>query len=119
MLDAGEILRALQDAVDSRDADRLVALFDEPTVLIGTAGDGRDRDGLLRYVDAVVSSEPFRWEWAEVVPFFRDGDSLGFAAFGELVAGELRAPIRATFFAVETPGGWRLRQFHGSIPYGG
>jgi len=45
---------------------------------------------------------------------------LGFAAFGEIIVSlgsdERRAPIRLTIFAVRTPSGWRLRQFHGSIP---
>lgn len=118
-LDAGEILLALQEAVDARDAGRLLALFDEPALLIGTSGDGRDREGLVRYLEDVASSEPFRWEWAEIVPFHRDETSLGFAAFGEVVAGEFRAPVRATLLAVETPDGWRLRQFHGSIPFTG
>ena len=117
MLDAGEILRDLQAAVDARDADRLIALFDEPAMLIGAAGDGRTREGLVGYLTAVASSEPFCWEWSEIVPFFQNDASLGFAAFGEIVAGDVRAPIRATLFAVETANGWRLREFHGSIPH--
>lgn len=117
MLDAGEILRALQAALDARDADRLIALFDEPAMLIGAAGDGRTRDGLVGYLNAVASSDPFRWEWGEIVPFLESDVSLGFAAFGEIVAGDVRAPIRATIFAIETPNGWRLREFHGSIPH--
>lgn len=114
-----EILDELQAAVDSRDVDRLVALFDEPALLIGTAGDGRDREGLVRYLTGVATGEPFRWEWKEIVPFHREETSLGFAAFGEVVAGEWREPIRATVLAAETPAGWRIRAFHGSIPYTG
>lgn len=114
-----EFLDQLQAAVDSRDVDRLLALFDDPALLIGAAGDGRDRDGLIRYLTAVTTEEPFRWEWEEIVPFHRDETSLGFAAFGEIVSGEARAPIRATVLAVETPAGWRIREFHGSIPFSG
>jgi hypothetical protein len=66
------------------DRDALIGLFDESAVLIGSSGDGRDRQGGRR-----------------------------------LTSGEMRAPIRVTVLAVETPDGWRLRQFHGSIPYGG
>jgi uncharacterized protein (TIGR02246 family) len=121
LADAHSILRAIQAAVDARDADALVSLFDDPAVLIGSAGDGRDPEALRRYLTAVATDpEALRWEWREVVPFHQDPGSLGFAAFGEIVASdgnsERRAPIRATLFAVESPDGWRLRHFHGSIP---
>jgi ketosteroid isomerase-like protein len=119
--DARALLEAIQRAVDARDADALVALFDEPAVLIGAAGDGRDRAGLLRYLTAVATQPgSLRWEWHEIVPFHRSEGTLGFAAFGEVVVSdgsrEQRAPIRATLFAVETGEGWKIRQFHGSIP---
>jgi len=45
---------------------------------------------------------------------------LGFAAFGDVVLEQddevQRAPIRTTIFAVRTPDGWKMRQFHGSSP---
>jgi SnoaL-like domain len=53
-------------------------------------------------------------------PFQQSGGALGFAAFGEIVvsdgSGERRAPIRLTRLAVQTTEGWRIREFHGSIP---
>jgi ketosteroid isomerase-like protein len=121
--DARSILGALQAAVDARDADGLVALFDESAVLIGTSGDGRNPDALRRYLTAVATQpESFRWEWSEIVPFHRSEDALGFAAFGEIVVtadeGERRDPMRLTVLAVRSADGWRLRQFHGSIPFG-
>jgi ketosteroid isomerase-like protein len=121
--DARSILGALQAAVDARDADGLIALFDDSAVLIGTSGDGRNPEALRRYLTAVATQqESFRWEWSEVVPFHRTEDSLGFAAFGEIVMttadGERREPMRLTVLAVRSAGGWRLRQFHGSIPFG-
>ena len=90
-------------------------------MLIGTGGDGRHSDGLLRYLTAVVTqSASLRWEWEEIVGFHQNDGDLGFAAFGEIVVsdgdGERRAPIRLTIFAVETPAGWKIREFHGSIP---
>ena len=119
--DARSILDTLQATVDGRDPDALISLFDEPAVLIGAAGDGRNRDTLRQYLTAVATqAESLLWEWQEVVPFHHDAGTLGFAAFGDIVvsngSGEQRAPIRLTVFAVETPQGWRLRQFHGSIP---
>jgi uncharacterized protein (TIGR02246 family) len=118
---ARAVLDAIQRAVDAHDADALVSLFDDPAVLIGTAGDGRSPEALRRYLTAVATQpESLRWEWREVIPFHQGAGSLGFAAFGDIVVsdgnGERRAPIRATLFAVESPDGWRLRQFHGSIP---
>jgi hypothetical protein len=96
-------------------------LFDQPAVLIGAGGDGRDADGLRRYLTAVATqAESLRWEWREIVPFEQGVATLGFAAFGELVIsdadGERRSPFRLTLFAVKTSEGWRIRQFHGSIP---
>jgi SnoaL-like domain len=121
LTDAHAILRTLQATVDRREPNALVSLFEDPAVLIGTAGDGRNRDGLLHYLTAVATQpESLRWEWREVVPFHQDAASLGFAAFGEIVVSlggdERRAPIRLTIFATQTPNGWRLRHFHGSIP---
>jgi uncharacterized protein (TIGR02246 family) len=119
--DARAILETIQAAVDARDADALIALFGEPAVLIGTAGDGRNREALERYLTVVATQpEALRWDWREIVPFHEAVDSVGFAAFGEIIIsdgrGERRAPIRLTLFAMQTPGGWRISQFHGSIP---
>jgi hypothetical protein len=121
LTEAHAILRTLQVAVDHRELDTLASLFDDPAVLIGTAGDGRNRDTLRRYLAAVATQpESLRWEWREVIPFHEDAGTLGFAAFGEIIISlgsqERRAPIRLTIFAVQTAHGWRLRQFHGSIP---
>jgi uncharacterized protein (TIGR02246 family) len=123
LADAHSILRAIQAAVDARDAGALISLFDDAAVLIGTAGDGRDPEAVRRYLTAVATQpESVRWEWRDVAPFHVGPGTLGFAAFGDVVlsdgTAERRAPIRATVFAVESSRGWRIRQFHGSIPSG-
>jgi hypothetical protein len=121
--EARSVLRALQDLIDARDLDGLLDFFDRG-VLIGSSGDGRDRDGVRRYLDAVVhEGGRLRWEWAEVIPFHSTEDVLGFAAFGDAVVvendSEWRKPIRMTGLAVRDGGRWRLRHFHGSIPFAG
>lgn len=121
--DAWAVLRTLQELIDARDLDGLLDFFDGG-VLIGSSGDGRDRDGVRVYLDAVVQQPGgLRWEWAEVVPFYSTRDVLGFAAFGDVVLvendSEWRKPIRMTGLAVRNGGRWRLRQFHGSIPFAG
>jgi hypothetical protein len=93
-------------------------------VLIGTSADGRDRAAVRRYLEALVEQPAdLRWEWTEVIPFHRTDDAVAFAAFGAvgLAEGgsEWRQPIRMTGFAVRESGRWRLRQFHGSIPFAG
>jgi ketosteroid isomerase-like protein len=108
--DAWSILRAMQSALESRDRDALAALFHDDAVLIGTSADARDRDAVLAYLTAVAEGEPFRWEYTNVVPFHDDG----FAAFGEIVAGDQRLPFRMTLVFVDG----KIRNFHGSIPYG-
>jgi hypothetical protein len=122
--DAREVLRAPQELVDARDLDGLLELFDESSVLIGTSGDGRDRAAVSRYLEGVVGQPgELRWEWADVVPFHRTDDTVGFAAFGDVVlaenGSEWRQPIRMTGLAVRDGERWRLRQFHGSIPFVG
>lgn len=119
--DARQILSDLQAKVSARDLPALIEFFEEPAVLIGTAGDGRTREAREAYLRAVTTQPgALQWDWRETVVFYESDDALGFAAFGDVVlldgTQELRAPIRATFFAVRVDGGWRLRQFHGSIP---
>ncbi len=121
--DARAVLRSLQELIDARDLDGLLEFFDG-SVLIGSSGDGRDRAGVRRYLEAVVGQPgELRWDWREVIPFHRTDDTVGFAAFGDVVlvehGSEQRAPIRMTGLAVRHAGGWRLRHFHGSIPFSG
>ena len=109
--------------MDSREPERLVGLFADPGVLIGTSGDGRDRTGLRDYLTVVATQpESLRWDWREVVPFHDEPDLLAFAAFGEIVVtdgtSEQRAPIRASLVAAPADSGWRIKHFHGSIPSG-
>ena len=106
--EAWAILRTLQAGIDARDRDALLALFHEDAVLIGTSGHATDRDAILAYLTAVTEGDPFRWEYTDVVPFAENG----FAAFGEIVAGEQRLPFRLTLVA----DGGKIRSFHGSIP---
>jgi SnoaL-like domain len=122
---ARAILGNVQRGVDAGDVEALRRLFDDDAVLIGTSGDARDPDAIARYLAAVAElAGLLRWEWRDVVPFHVAAGELGFAAFGDLVlvdgdaASERREPIRVTLFAVERAAGWRLRQFHGSIPAG-
>jgi Protein of unknown function (DUF2867)/SnoaL-like domain len=119
--EAHSILQALQEAVDARDEERLVSLFDASAVLVGAGADARTSEAIRDYLHAVATQPgSSRWEWQEVVPFHAEPGSIGFAAFGEIVVNdagcERRAPFRATLLAVESAEGWRLRQFHGSVP---
>src|SRR3954465_2595342 len=85
-----QILQSLQQAVDNRDPDRLIALFDEPAMLIGTGDDGRRRDGLVAYLTAAATQpSSLRWGGAEVVPFYDARDTMGFGALGFGAFGEI------------------------------
>lgn len=121
---AREVLQTLQELVDARDLDGLLELFDEDSVLIGSASDGRDRAGVRHYLQGVADrAGELRWDWEHVVPFHRTADTVGFAAFGDVViiddGTEWRQPIRMTGLAVRVGQRWRLRHFHGSIPFSG
>ena len=90
-------------------------------MLIGIAGEGRTGEGRRDYLAAITAqTAAVRWDWNETDLFYERDDALGFAAFGEVVltdqSQELRVPFRGTFFAARVNDGWRLRQFHGSVP---
>ena len=92
-------------------------------MLIGTSGDGRTPQTRRDYLTAVATQpERLYWDWHEVIPFYETEDVVGFAGFGDVVVaseeGDWRAPIRATLLASDTGNGWRIKQFHGSIPAG-
>jgi hypothetical protein len=106
--DARAIVAALQARIEARDRDALLEMFHEDAVLIGTSAHAPDREAIVAYLTAVAEGDPFRWELTDVIPFHDDG----FAAFGEIVSGELRAPFRLTIVAVDG----KIRSFHGSIP---
>ena len=99
---AEEILGELQAKVTARDLDGLLEFFEDPAVLIGTAGDGRTSDSRREYL-TTVATQPAAvgWDWHETALFYESEDALGFAAFGDVVltdaTAEFRAPIRATF----------------------
>ena len=100
--DAQRILNDLQEKVTARDLPALLEFFEDPAVLIGTAGDGRTPEAREAYLQAVTTQPgAVRWDWRETVLFFESEDALGFAAFGDVVlvddTQELRAPIRGTF----------------------
>ena len=78
--EARAVLSRLQVLIDARDLDGLLELFAEGSVLIGTSGDGRDRAGVRRYLEAVVGQPgELRWEWMKVIPFHRTEDTIAFA----------------------------------------
>ena len=84
--DAQRILNDLQEKVTARDLPALRQLFEDPAVLIGTAGDGRTPAAREAYLEAVTTQPgALRWDWRETVPFFESEDALGFAAFGDVV----------------------------------
>ena len=118
------LLAELQSAVTARDLDRLEALFDDETVLFGTAAANLDREQTLSYLRAVVGQEgTIRWVFDDVVPLVSEPGVLCFAAVGTVGFDDEtgqpdgdRDPFRLTCVAVQRDGRWRLRHFHGSVP---
>jgi ketosteroid isomerase-like protein len=117
---ARSIVAALQAAVDARDLDELAALFHEDGLLAGTTAYNQG-PAVRAYLKLVVEQDAsLRWELPRIDVFHEARGVLGFGGLGEIVIAEdgveERAPFRLTVLAVETPDGWRLKQFHGSIP---
>jgi len=118
---AYSILVRLQSAIEDEDHASLCELFDDEAVLIGTSAHSEGRQEVDAYLAAVLAGPgSFYWEWREVVVFHEGPEALGFTSFGDMVVtgadGTERAPFRLTVVAVEHPGGWAIRHFHGSIP---
>ena len=90
-------------------------------MLIGASGDGRTPETRVHYLTNIATqSAAAQWAWAEKHLFYESDGALGFAAFGEIILTEAeiqtRTPFRLTLFAIRSPDGWRIRQFHGSVP---
>jgi hypothetical protein len=67
--DAQWILNDLQEKVTARDLPALLQLFEDPAVLIGTAGDGRTPAAREAYLEAVTThAAALRWDWRETLP---------------------------------------------------
>jgi uncharacterized protein (TIGR02246 family) len=118
---ARSLLDRLQTAISARDIEAVVDVFDDAALLIGTSAGARGKAEVRAYLDAIVTApESLRWEWSDVVVSHHGPGTVAFAGLGEIVVagpdGERRAPFRLTAVAVESTAGWRLRQFHGSIP---
>lgn len=95
-------------------------MFDDEAVLIGTSAHSTGRQEVDAYLAAVLAERgTFRWEWRNVVVFHEAPGLLGFNGFGDIVITGAqrsdRAPFRLTVVAVEHPGGWAIRHFHGSV----
>lgn len=120
---ARDVLARLQSAADTSTVEALAGVFDddEDVVLIGTTSHRLGPAGLREYLTLLVEADGrLRWEWDSVHVFLDLPDAVGFACFGQVVVTEdgepARAPIRMTAVAVPSRDGWRLRQFHGSLP---
>jgi uncharacterized protein (TIGR02246 family) len=118
---ARSLLDRLQAAISARDLEPLVDVYDDDALLVGTSAAAQGRAEVRAYLEAIVTApESLRWEWADVVVSHHAPGTVAFAGLGAIVVtspdGERRAPFRLTALAVESPSGWRLRQFHGSIP---
>jgi len=117
---AWSILVRLQSAIEDEDHASLSELFDDEAVVIGTSAHSSGREEVDAYLAAVLA-EPgtFHWEWRDVLVFHEAPGVLGFSSFGDLVVSGRqrteRSPFRLTVVALEHPGGWAIRQFHGSL----
>jgi uncharacterized protein (TIGR02246 family) len=122
---ARQILDDLQDAVASKDLDRVVALLDDDVVLFGTAAANLGLEQTTAYIAALLEMDgTVRWGWDQVLPLASERGLLAFAVLGTAgfedddgVPDGDPDPFRLTVVAVLRDGRWRLRHFHGSFPY--
>lgn len=118
---AWSILVRLQSAIEDEDHASLSEMFDDEALVIGTSAHSHGRQEVDAFLAAVLA-EPgaFHWEWRDVVVFHEGPGVLGFTSFGDLVVSGAeetdRVPFRLSVLAMEHPGGWAIRQFHGSAP---
>lgn len=119
---ARSVFAELQNAVADHDGDRLNSLFHDDAVLIGASAYNSGHEAVAAYLRRVADQPAsLTWELKEVAVFLAEGDLLGFAALGEVViveedGSEDRSAFRLTLVSRRMPEGWRVLNFHGSIP---
>ena len=124
---ARRILARLQDAVATKDLDRMAAVFAEDAVLFGTAAANFGSTQTEDYLARVAAQDgTIRWDWERVECLVSRPDLRAFAAVGTVGLDDgqgqpigARGSIRMTGVAVLEGGEWRLRHFHGSLPEAG
>jgi uncharacterized protein (TIGR02246 family) len=120
---ARTILATLQAAVDSRDLDRMTALFTPDGVLVGTRRYNLGPTRLREYLreEVVAREESLFWDLPQLDVFLRSDDAIGFCGDGEIAVistggSEERFPFRLTIVASGAGTRWRIHHFHGSLP---
>ena len=118
------VLAELEERLASKDRDRILEQWTEDAVLIGDAAENFTREETVAYLTAMAEMAPtVRWQWEHVAVILSAPQVLVFAAVGAMgfydpdgsPMGDTEH-FRTTCLAVEDPGGWRLRHFHGSEP---
>lgn len=118
------ILGQLQAAVDGKELDALLALFDDDIVLFGTTAANMDRRESTSYLARVIAQQgTIRWEWDRVVPIVDQSGLIVFAVVGTVGLEDSegrpdgpRDAFRLSGVAVQRDGSWKLSHFHGSVP---
>ena len=121
---ARRVLDELEERLATHDLDRMVDFFASDVVLIGDAVENFDRDSTREYLKLMADMTPtVRWQWDNVATILSSPDILCFAAAGMMTFhDEVGKPLgdgerfRVTCLAQQTPDGWRLKHFHGSVP---
>ncbi len=116
--DVRALLADLQEAVTSRDLDRLVGVFTDDGVVFGTNSSNFGLDELRTYAAGVLAAEQTPiWSWDRLAVLEEAEDRILFAVVGRTGVGERTTErFRATGLAVLVDGRWRLRHYHGSVP---
>lgn len=91
-------------------------------MLIGTSAYNSGPAAVSAYLRRIADQPAsLAWELAEVAVFLAEGNLLGFAALDEIVmveedGTEDRSAFRLTLVSRRMREGWRVLNFHGSIP---
>ena len=121
---ARSILAELEERLASKDLERILDQWTEDAVLIGDAAENFTREQTAAYLTRMAEMAPtVRWKWEHVSVVLSAPAILVFAAVGAMgfydeegaLMGDTER-FRTTCLAIEEPGGWRLKHFHGSEP---
>jgi hypothetical protein len=112
---------AVDEAIGTRNPEPLVGCFAEGAVMAGTTRYNAGDDAVRDYLSLVATANnALRWHLGHHDVFLATDDVIGFGAEGEVEWADDedsgRDPFRLTVVARDTPEGWRVLHFHGSVP---
>ena len=114
-----DILGQIQAAADARDLEAASGMFTDDAVMMAAVATSVGRAAIRGYLAMVFEeSGTIQWDWEDLRVLHNDAGVLTAIGTGQVGYSDEpgRDPFRLTLVLVESPQGWAIQHFHGSIP---